>query len=133
VLDEPTSVLTQAESAELFGVLREVVASEDRAVILISHKLAEITTATDRVTVLRRGRVVFHSATADTTPQELARQMVGRDVSLRAEAAALGMLPVERRGGARPQEEEETPEPGVEPALRLSGVTVVSDGVPLLD
>ncbi len=132
VLDEPTSVLTQAESAELFGVLREVVASEDRAVILISHKLAEITTATDRVTVLRRGRVVFHSATADTTPQELARQMVGRDVSLRAEAAALGMLPVERRGGARPQEEE-TPEPGVEPALRLSGVTVVSDGVPLLD
>ncbi|TDC84363.1 ABC transporter ATP-binding protein [Actinomadura sp. 7K507] len=131
VLDEPTSVLTQAESAELFGVLREVVAGEDRAVVLISHKLAEITTATDRVTVLRRGRVAFHSVTAETSAQELARQMVGRDVSLRAEAAALGMLPVERRG--KKEQQEEAPEPGVEPALRLSGVTVRSDGVPLLD
>ncbi|TDE37306.1 ABC transporter ATP-binding protein [Actinomadura sp. 6K520] len=130
VLDEPTSVLTQAESAELFGVLREVVAGEDRAVVLISHKLAEITTATDRVTVLRRGRVAFHSVTAETSAQELARQMVGRDVSLRAEAAALGMLPVERRGGRK---REEAPEPDVEPALRLSGITVQTDGVPLLD
>ena len=129
VLDEPTSVLTQAESAELFGVLREVVAGEDRAVVLISHKLAEITTATDRVTVLRKGRVAFHSATADTSAQELARQMVGRDVSLRAEAAALGMLPVERRN--KPDEPER--EPDTAPALRLSGVTVRSDGVPLLD
>jgi simple sugar transport system ATP-binding protein len=129
VLDEPTSVLTQAESAELFGVLREVVAGEDRAVILISHKLAEITAATDRVTVLRKGRVAFHSTTADTTAQELARQMVGRDVSLRAEGAALGMLPVDRRRGAA----EETAEPEAAPALRLSGVTVRSEGVPLLD
>ncbi|MFB4316278.1 ABC transporter ATP-binding protein [Actinomadura sp. 21ATH] len=129
VLDEPTSVLTQAESAELFGVLREVVRGEDRAVVLISHKLAEITAATDRVTVLRRGKVAFHCRTADTTPQELARRMVGRDVSLRAEAAALGMLPVERRG--RPQ--AEVPEPAAKPALRLSGITVRSDGVTLLD
>ncbi len=112
VLDEPTSVLTQAESAELFGVLREVVAGEDRAVILISHKLAEITAATDRVTVLRKGRVAFHSTTADTTAQELARQMVGRDVSLRAEGAALGMLPVDRRRGAA----EQTAEPEAAPA-----------------
>ncbi|NKZ03224.1 ABC transporter ATP-binding protein [Actinomadura latina] len=129
VLDEPTSVLTQAESAELFGVLREVVAGEDRAVVLISHKLAEISTATDRVTVLRRGRVAFHSATAETSAQELARQMVGRDVSLRAEAAALGMLPVERRNKPEPAE----PEPAETPALRLSGVTVRSEGVTLLD
>lgn len=95
ILDEPTSVLTQAESAELFSVLRHVVQAENRAVILISHKLAEIMAATDRITVLRKGRVVFQCATADTTPQELARQMVGREVSLGAEAAALGMLPVE--------------------------------------
>ncbi|TDC54774.1 ABC transporter ATP-binding protein [Actinomadura sp. KC345] len=134
VLDEPTSVLTQAESAELFGVLREVVAGENRAVVLISHKLAEITAATDRVTVLRRGRVAFHSVTAETSAQELARQMVGRDVSLRAEAAALGMLPVERRADKRQDgEPQEEPETGVEPALRLSGITVRSDGVPLLD
>lgn len=96
ILDEPTSVLTQAESAELFTVLRRVVQAENRAVILISHKLAEIIAATDRVTVLRRGAVVFHGTTADTTPQLLARQMVGREVSLRAESAALGLLPVER-------------------------------------
>ncbi|MFI0354444.1 ABC transporter ATP-binding protein [Actinomadura sp. 9N407] len=133
VLDEPTSVLTQAESAELFGVLREVVRGEDRAVVLISHKLAEITAATDRVTVLRRGRVVFHSETAATSPQELARQMVGRDVSLRAEAAALGMLPVERRGkpSSRAQAPEETA--AEEPALRLADVVVRSEGVTLLD
>jgi simple sugar transport system ATP-binding protein len=136
VLDEPTSVLTQAESAELFGVLREVVRGEDRAVVLISHKLAEITAATDRVTVLRRGRVVFHSATAETSPQELARQMVGRDVSLRAEAAALGMLPVERRSKPSPspaQVEETAAEPVEEPALRLADIVVRSEGVTLLD
>jgi general nucleoside transport system ATP-binding protein len=99
ILDEPTSVLTQAESAELFGVLRRVVRAENRAVILISHKLAEITAATDRVTVLRRGRVVFESPTADTTAPELARRMVGRDVSLSSEAAALGLLPSEVSSG----------------------------------
>ncbi|MGC5013454.1 ABC transporter ATP-binding protein [Streptosporangium sp. DT93] len=138
VLDEPTSVLTQAESAELFGVLRRVVRSENRAVILISHKLAEITAATDRVTVLRRGRVVFHSATADTGPQELARQMVGREVSLGAEAAALGMLPVENpaAGGPETARSGDTDgtgqgEAGV-PALRLRDLTVTLDGVRVL-
>ncbi|MFI5426326.1 ATP-binding cassette domain-containing protein [Aeromicrobium sp. UC242_57] len=69
VLDEPTSVLTQEESEELFEVLRRMVQSENRAVILISHKLAEITAATDAITVLRKGRVVFHQATAETTHQ----------------------------------------------------------------
>ncbi len=113
VLDEPTSVLTGAESAELFAVLRRVVRAEGRAVVLISHKLAEIAAATDRVTVLRRGRVVFRSATAGTDVAELARQMVGRDVSLGAEAAALGLLP------AAPHPSGAQSEP---PALRLTGV-----------
>ncbi|WP_305787043.1 ABC transporter ATP-binding protein [Symbioplanes lichenis] len=89
VMDEPTSVLTGAESAELFAVLRRMVAAEDRAVVLISHKLPEIMAATDRVTVLRAGRVVFRSPTAATTPAELAREMVGREVSL---GAAVGVL-----------------------------------------
>ncbi|WP_433413535.1 ABC transporter ATP-binding protein [Microtetraspora malaysiensis] len=140
ILDEPTSVLTQAESAELFTVLRHVVRAENRAVILISHKLAEITAATDQVTVLRKGKVVFHSATAETTPPELARQMVGRNVSLRAEGAALGMLPVD---GPAPSGEPpaETPAAssdaapattGTAPALRLRDLTVVIDGVTVL-
>ncbi|GAA1644245.1 ABC transporter ATP-binding protein [Actinoplanes couchii] len=111
ILDEPTSVLTRAESAELFAVLRRVVRSEGRAVVLISHKLAEITAATDRVTVLRHGRVVFRSATAATDVAELARQMVGREV---ADAAALGLIP------AAPHVPEKAQG---DPALRIRGLT----------
>ncbi|WFE29951.1 ABC transporter ATP-binding protein [Solwaraspora sp. WMMD791] len=147
ILDEPTSVLTQAESAELFTVLRRVVQAENRAVILISHKLAEIIAATDRVTVLRRGAVVFHGATADTTPQLLARQMVGREVSLRAESAALGLLPVERpttESGAPVEAAAPADPPAVEPerpaapaknapALRLDDVTVLLGDLKILD
>jgi simple sugar transport system ATP-binding protein len=91
ILDEPTSVLTAAESSELFEVLRTVVSTENRAVVLISHKLAEISAATDRVTVLRKGRVVFRAPTSETTPQILAKQMVGREVSLDHSAPALGV------------------------------------------
>jgi ABC-type uncharacterized transport system ATPase subunit len=133
ILDEPTSVLTQGESAELFAVLREVVRTEDRAVILISHKLSEITSATDRVTVLRRGRVEYHGPTAATTAQELARQMVGRDVSLRAEGAALGVLPVSRRNGADvPSTPKVSERPDAVPALRLRGLEFDhGDGVSL--
>ncbi|MFI6288380.1 ABC transporter ATP-binding protein [Streptomyces sp. NPDC051018] len=128
ILDEPTSVLTQAESQELFAVLGRVVQEEGRAVILISHKLAEIAQATDRVTVLRKGCVAFRSATADTTPQELARQMVGREVSLGEEGAALGLLPVRnpRTGGDGAHD-------GRQPVLRLAGLTVVQGGVRVLD
>lgn len=132
ILDEPTSVLTQAESAELFSVLRRVVQEENRAVILISHKLAEITAATDRVTVLRKGRVAFHTTTADTTPQELARMMVGRDVSLRAEAAALGVLPVER-GAATAVESAPAEATGAAPAIRLQDLVVEIGGVREID
>jgi simple sugar transport system ATP-binding protein len=92
VLDEPTSVLTIAESAALFEVLRTSVAAEGRGVILISHKLAEITAATDVVSVLRKGRRVFSCRTVDTSAPELARQMVGREVSLKNEGAALGLV-----------------------------------------
>jgi simple sugar transport system ATP-binding protein len=92
ILDEPTSVLTLAESEELFGVLRRVVQDEGRAVVLISHKLDEILHATDRVTIMRTGRVVARTDTCDTSARDLAREMVGREVSLRAEAAALGLV-----------------------------------------
>jgi simple sugar transport system ATP-binding protein len=92
VLDEPTSVLTMAESQELFDVLRRVVQEEGRAVVLISHKLDEILRATDRVTIMRNGCVVARVDTARTSAHELAREMVGRDVSLRSEAAAVGLI-----------------------------------------
>ncbi|MFF6879178.1 ABC transporter ATP-binding protein [Streptomyces sp. NPDC012474] len=127
ILDEPTSVLTQAESEELFAVLRRVVREEGRAVILISHKLAEIAQATDRVTVLRKGRVTHRTVTAETTAAELARQMVGREVSLGEEAAALGMLPVRTTSTGS---ETRARQPAV---LRLEGLTVEEGGVKRLD
>lgn len=139
ILDEPTSVLTQAESADLFAVLRSVVRSENRAVILISHKLPEIIAATDQVTVLRRGRVVFQSPTGQTNARELAMQMVGREVSLRSEGAALGMFSAEPDGALvsassrAPGAPEAVAAIAGPPALRLSNLVVTAGGVRLLD
>ena len=87
ILDEPTSVLTIAESLELFDVLRTVVREENRAVILISHKLDEILHATDRVTIMRNGAVVARLATSTTDADELAREMIGRDHQPPSESA----------------------------------------------
>ncbi len=79
ILDEPTAVLTPQEIHELFNVLRRLKA-EGHAVIFISHKLDEVMNISDRVTVLRDGRVVNTVATAGTDKAALARMMVGRDV-----------------------------------------------------
>ena len=81
ILDEPTAVLTPDESATLFETLREIVA-EGRTVIFISHKLNEVKAVSDRVTVMRAGRVVATVATADATPQSLASLMVGRELDV---------------------------------------------------
>ena len=90
ILDEPTSVLTSNESFELFSILRHVVKEENRAVVLVSHKLDEILFATDQVTIMRNGAVVARLATAQTDAQHLAREMIGRDVDLGRGSAALG-------------------------------------------
>ncbi len=92
MFDEPTSVLTPAESEQLFSVLRAVVVEEHRAVALVSHKLDEILHATDEVTIMRGGRVVDRLVTSAATASSLAQSMVGRPVSLRSEAAALGLI-----------------------------------------
>jgi general nucleoside transport system ATP-binding protein len=131
ILDEPTSVLTLAESDELFAVLRSVVKDEERAVVLISHKLDEILHATDVVTIMRDGRVVARHATAGTTARELARNMVGREVSLRSEAAALGLIEVAASGEAVDAGVPASPEAAV---LRISGACATGpDGRRLLD
>jgi ABC-type uncharacterized transport system ATPase subunit len=106
ILDEPTSVLTAAESVELFGVLRRVVQEEQRAVVLISHKLDEVLHATDRVTIMRSGRVVAERATPGATAAELAREMIGREVSLRGVSAAIGHLEVPTPGAGEPLQAE---------------------------
>ena len=81
ILDEPTAVLTPQEVEELFEVIRSLVA-RGNSVIFITHKLKEVMTIADRVTVLRQGRVVGTTTPAETNEQELAAMMVGREVSL---------------------------------------------------
>lgn len=84
ILDEPTAVLTPQEVRDLFSTLRRM-AQDGHALIFISHKLHEVLTISDRVTVLRDGRVVKTLPTSQTTRDELARLMVGREVLLRVE------------------------------------------------
>ncbi len=80
VLDEPTAVLTPQEVAELFAIMRQM-AREGHALVFISHKLHEVLDVTDRVTVLRNGRVVGNVATRESSRRELAQLMVGRPVT----------------------------------------------------
>jgi simple sugar transport system ATP-binding protein len=83
ILDEPTSALTPQEAHGLFEILRRMRA-DGCAVIFISHKLDEVMEIADRVTVLRRGRVVGSMDAAATDKRALAVMMVGRDVEFRA-------------------------------------------------
>ncbi len=87
ILDEPTAVLTPQESEELGRTLRQM-AREGKAIIFITHKLKEVMAFSDRVTVLRRGRTVTNLVTAETSRQELARHMVGREVVFRIDRSA---------------------------------------------
>jgi general nucleoside transport system ATP-binding protein len=82
ILDEPTAVLTPQEAEELFEMIRKLT-SEGHTVIFISHKLNEVMTICDRVSVLRLGNSVATINVKDTNKEELARLMVGRDVSLK--------------------------------------------------
>jgi len=84
ILDEPTGVLTPQESKELFGVLRDLVKG-GKTIIFISHKLKEVLEISDRITVMRRGKVVGHLITRDTNEEEIATLMVGREVLLRVD------------------------------------------------
>ena len=79
ILDEPTAVLTPQEAADLFATLRRAVA-KGLSVIFISHKLHEVEAISDRVVVLRHGRVVAEAATAETSRAEMARLMVGAEI-----------------------------------------------------
>ncbi len=81
VLDEPTAVLTPQETQEIFGVLRRLTA-EGYSIIFISHKLYEVLEIADRITVIRRGKVVGERVPAATDEEDLAEMMVGREVQL---------------------------------------------------
>ena len=105
IMDEPTAVLAPQETVELFKTLR-VLAEQGQSVIFISHKLHEVMEISDRVVVLRNGKVVNQKRTADTDVKELANMMVGREVLERIERKAV--------------------EPG-EPVLEISDLTVLND------
>ena len=80
ILDEPTAVLTPHETDELFEVIRRIVAEKGMTVILITHKLGEVMALSDRVGVMRRGKLLGVLPTAETDERVLAAMMVGRDV-----------------------------------------------------
>jgi ABC-type uncharacterized transport system ATPase subunit len=92
IMDEPTSVLTPQEVKQLFSTLRSLVEA-GLTVIFITHKLDEVLEVSDRVTVLRKGKVVATLPTAEADKPSLARMMVGREVVFRLE-----------RGPAKPGE-----------------------------
>src|SRR4051794_17800373 len=81
VLDEPTAVLTPQETQEIFAVLRRL-AEQGHSIVFISHKLYEVLEIADRITVIRRGRVVGSRKPSETDEEDLAALMVGRDVQL---------------------------------------------------
>ena len=115
ILDEPTGVLTPQEADSLFEILK-VLKERGVTVILITHKLEEILTITDNVTIIRDGTVIGHRETAETTTGELAELMVGREVLLHVE-----------RGEATPGEVRlETHDLGCDMgdgAMRLNGIS----------
>ena len=80
ILDEPTAVLTPQEAEELFQVIRRVVEEKNMTVILITHRLPEVMRVSDRVGVMRRGRLEKVMETRETSEREIASLMVGRDV-----------------------------------------------------
>ena len=81
VLDEPTAVLTPQEVDELFTILRELRA-DGKGIIFITHKLNEVIEIADRISVLRRGKIVGSADPSTASPESLAELMVGRPVDL---------------------------------------------------
>ena len=97
ILDEPTSVLTPLEVDDLFDLLRKL-RTQGKSIILITHKLKEVQSITDRIVVLRRGKLVGDVETPNATTEQLARLMVGQAVEAGASAVELRdeVLPVRR-------------------------------------
>lgn len=107
ILDEPTAVLTPQETNELFENLKKL-KSEGKTILIVTHKLREVMSFTDHVTVLRGGKMTGEVATSETSPQDLADRMVGRKVVLQVE------IP---------------PQPALgKPALKLSGLSLHREG-----
>ncbi len=125
ILDEPTSVLTPLEVDELFRLLRRL-RDEGKAIVLITHKLKEVGSVTDRVVVLRKGAVVGDVRTADVTSEELAQLMVGKALETRAGRAV--ELSTEEIPAHAHDRERGGRGPGV---LHVEGLSVAGDTKPV--
>ncbi|HHR85037.1 MAG TPA: ATP-binding cassette domain-containing protein, partial [Candidatus Acetothermia bacterium] len=117
ILDEPTSVLTPLEVDELFALLRRL-KDAGKSIILITHKLKEVGSVTDRVVVLRHGEMVGDVPTAQASTEQLAQLMVGKALDEEANAVELQDkgLPTAERERANVRTEQ--------PVLEVSGLTV---------
>ncbi|MGH9424104.1 MAG: ABC transporter ATP-binding protein, partial [Thermoanaerobaculia bacterium] len=98
VLDEPTAVLSPPEVRELWTVLRRL-RDQGGTIVLITHRLDEVIEISDTITVMRAGQTVGRLKTSETTPADIARAMVGRDVALTSREDA-GILTTPAHGGA---------------------------------
>ena len=110
ILDEPTAVLSPQEVEGFFTILRKLQA-DGRAIIFISHKMKEVLSISDRITVLRRGKKVYLGRTGELTARQLAREMIGEDLT-----------DVERSVSS-PHLESDSPER----VLQLSNLTVLGN------
>lgn len=86
ILDEPTAVLTPQETEKLFAVLRRM-RSDGKSIIIITHKMHEVLSVSDRVAILRRGEYIDTVVTTETSESELTEMMVGKKVSLNIDRA----------------------------------------------
>ena len=112
ILDEPTAVLTPQETEKLFNVLRNM-REDNKAIVIITHKMHEVEAISDRVAVLRHGQFVGDMLTKDTDAQEMTNMMVGHAVTLNIE---------------RPEPKDP------KPRLVVDGLTIVDpDGLKKLD
>lgn len=100
VLDEPTAVLSPPEVRELWTVLRRLRDKGD-TIVLITHRLDEVAEISNTITVMRAGQTVARVKTSETTPSEIARLMVGREVSL---SAGKRVQPSGRPAGTQPNQ-----------------------------
>jgi len=79
ILDEPTAVLTPQETTGLFKILNKL-KEDEKSIIFISHKLNEVMEISDRISVMRQGEYIGTEQKSDTSPHDLARMMIGRDI-----------------------------------------------------
>ena len=140
ILDEPTAVLTPDEVDELFATVRGL-RDTGHTVVIITHKLREVMALADRLTVLRLGRVVGGCATAETTPAEITRMMVGRDVLAAPLLRGAAGLDDSVAAAAAPPDDAPPPAPDDSPAaprtpaMRVTGLCAdaAGTGMPLRD